>query len=126
MGKIDNCIVVAPGKITYTDKDADGNEIKNTSYQLLSCPSKGYSATTAANTHNALDENRKNCIIFESGANLLSFFNGGYAIDGDVGYVTDETQARITETTVFSAFSAETWSFTQTSVTFFGTALYTV
>lgn len=125
LGTIEDCIVVSSGKINYDVEDADGNKITYTSYQLLSCPSKGYIKTTAANTHNALDENRRNCVIFENAENLLAYFNGGYAIDGKVGYVTDESEARITETTVFDSFAKSAWTFSATEITFFGTPLYT-
>ena len=125
MGSIENCIVISSGLLSYSITDENGNKVSQKSYQLLSCPDKDYLETTAANTHNALDKRRKNCIIFEKAGNLLAFFNGGYAIDGSIGYVTDVTMARITETPVFDSFSKSVWTFNSTAVTFFGTELYT-
>ena len=131
-GTIENGLVISSASATRDVKNEEGTAIKHIYYQLLSGTSDvahydGYGYKTTGTADNAQDKRRENCLIFETLVQLLSFGNGGYAIDGSKGMVPngEQDQLKITESDILNAFDTQIWAFGTTLVTFFGRALYT-
>ena len=132
-GNIDDCVVISAATHTFTATDEEGNEITKISYHLLSgsgdvsAPAGyGYSGTGASATDNSFDVRRGKCLIFVSAEALLTFGSGSFAIDGNKGAVDQEKvgEIQLTQSDIFGRFPSSIWTFSNDSVSFYGSELY--